>query len=195
VNRAGILAGVTGVAVALAAAATAASAGSPTIVEANPGAFPNRAYVLTMPKRQQVTASQVEVTENGKPVKSVTVTPAGAAVDGFATILVIDASNSMKGAPIVDAMAAGRAFAAKKPPNAQVGVIVVNNTATLRVSPTRNTAAVTAALAKPPALAEGTRLYDALEAARIQLVPDRSSCSPTETTSGAGRPRTQSSVA
>lgn len=169
-TRAGVVAGVTGVAAVLVAAATAASGGSPTIVEANPGAFPNRAYVLTMPKREQITASQVEVTENGKPVKSVVVTPAGAAVDGFATILVIDASNSMKGAPIVDAMAAGRAFAAKKPPNAQVGVIVVNDTVTLRVSPTRNAAAVTAALAKPPALAEGTHLYDALEVARLQLL-------------------------
>ncbi len=165
-TRAGIVAGVTGVAAVLATAATAASGGSPTIIEANPGAFPNRAYVLTMPKRQQITASQVEVTENGKPVKSVTVTPAGAAVDGFATIMVIDASNSMKGAPIVDAMAAGRAFAAKKPPNAQVGVIVVNDTVTLRVAPTRNAAAVKAALAKPPALSEGTHIYDALEVAR-----------------------------
>ena len=103
------LAAVSALAATLAAAATAATAAAPTLVEANPGAFPDRAYVLTLPKRQQLTAGQVKVTENGQPVDTLTVIPAGAAVGGFATILVIDASNSMKGAPISNAMAAGRA--------------------------------------------------------------------------------------
>jgi tight adherence protein B len=171
VSRASIGVGVAGIAAALALAATAVAADSaPTLVEANPGAFPDRAYVLGLPKRQPLTTAQVKVSENGKPVDSLAVIPAGDAVGGFATILVIDASNSMKGAPIVNAMAAGRAFAAKKPPNAEVGVIVFNKNAVVRLPPTRNRTAVQGALATTPALAEGTRIYDALEAARIQLL-------------------------
>ncbi len=169
-RRAGILAGLAGLVAALAVQATAATGSTPTVIEANPGAFPDRAYILTLPKRQPLTTAQVKVTENGQPVDTLTVLPAGAAVGGFATILVIDASNSMKGAPIVGAMAAGRAFAAKKPPNAEVGVITFNRTSTVRLAPTRNRRTVQAALARPPVLSEGTHLYDALEAARIQLL-------------------------
>ena len=169
-RRVGIVAGVLVGAAVFAAQATAAE--SPTVVEANPGAFPDRAYVLTLPARQPLTAGQVKVTENGDPVEALTVIPAGAAGGGFTTILLIDASNSMKGAPIIDAMAAGRAFAAKQPPNASVGVIAFNKNATVILAPTRNKAAVQAALAKPPPLAEATHLNDALEVARIQLLAE-----------------------
>jgi tight adherence protein B len=162
---------VAGILVGAAVFATQAiAAGTPTVVEANPGVFPDRGYVLTLPARQALSTGQVKVTENGGPVDGLTVIPAGAANGGFATILLIDASNSMKGAPINDAMAAGRAFAAKQPPNASVGVIVFNKNAAVRLPPTRNKAAVRAALAKPPALGEGTHLNDALEVARIQLL-------------------------
>ena len=109
------------------------------------------------------------MTENGDPPDSLSVVPAGAAVGGFATILVIDASNSMKGAPIKDAMAAARAFAAKKPPNAEIGVVAFNKNAVIRLPPTRNKRKIATALAGTPPLGEGTRIYDALEAARIQL--------------------------
>ncbi len=152
-RRVGIVAGVLVGAAIFAAQAIAAE--SPTIVEANPGVFPDRGYVLTLPARQALSAGQVKVTENGNPVDGLTVIPAGAANGGFATILLIDASNSMKGAPIKDAMAAGRAFAAKQPPNASVGVIVFNKNADVRVAPTRDKAAVQSALATLPALARG----------------------------------------
>ena len=107
-RKTGLLLGVLGV-LGLVATQASLAASAPTLTEANPGAFPDRAYVLTLPKRQALTAGQVTVTENGQPVDGLSVVPAGSAVGGFATILVIDASNSMKGDPIVGAMAAGRA--------------------------------------------------------------------------------------
>ncbi len=168
-KRIAVVVGLAGILAAFAVQATAAADGSVKLTEANPGAFPDRAYVLTLPKRQALTTGQVKVTENGDPPDSLSVVPAGAAVGGFATILVIDASNSMKGTPIKDAMAAARAFAAKKPPNAEIGVVAFNKNAVIRLPPTRNKRKIATALAGTPPLGEGTRIYDALEAARIQL--------------------------
>ena len=200
-RRAGIIAGVVGIAAALAWQATAATGNAPTVTEANPGAFPDRAYVLTLPKRQPLTTGQVKVTENGEPVDTLSVLPAGSAVSGFATILVIDASNSMKGAPITNAMAAGRVFASKKPPNAQVGVITFNDKATVRLAPTRDRKALEAALGEArPRLGKAPisttlsrrRGFSCLRAAPR---PVRSCFSPTAPTSAAPRPRTMSSGA
>ena len=170
-RRALTLAGLAGIAAVFATQATAAGS-APTVAEANPGAFPDRAYVLTLPKRQSLKTAQVKVTENGRPVDSLSVVPAGAAAGGATTILLIDASNSMKGGPITSAMAAGRAFAAKKPANAKIGVIMFNKTSVVRLAPTRDLAKIQAALSKPPALGEGTNIDDALAVARIQLLAD-----------------------
>lgn len=169
-KRIAVIGALIALAAAFAALPSAAATGGITVTEANPGAFPDRAYVLTLTKPQTLTTANVKVTENGDPVDSLSVLPAGSAAGAFATMLVIDASNSMKGEPIANAIAAGKAFAAKKPPNAEVGIITFNDKATVVLAPTRSRAAINAALSKPPALAEGTHINDALEAARIQLL-------------------------
>ena len=69
-------------------------------------------------------ASDLRVTENGKPVTDVTVGKPGA--DSVGVVLVIDASNSMAGEPIGSAMAAARAFAARRDPSQQLAVITFN---------------------------------------------------------------------
>ena len=60
--------------------------------------FPDRAYILTLPeaKKPALTTDDVSVTENGAPMKNLAVLSA-ASGKGIGTVLLIDASNSMKG--------------------------------------------------------------------------------------------------
>ncbi|HET7513997.1 MAG TPA: hypothetical protein VFJ60_04290, partial [Gaiella sp.] len=95
--------------------AGAADAGGVQIVEAGSALFPDRAYVMTLPtaSKKALTTDDVEVTEDGQPVKSLSVLSAASA-DGIGTVLLIDASNSMR-TSIKSAMAAARTFAARNP--------------------------------------------------------------------------------
>jgi tight adherence protein B len=144
---------------------SAATPAAPTLREANPGAFPNRAYVLTLPTRRNLETAQVTVTENGQSVDGLSVVPAGQQPGSSATILVLDASNSMQGAPIQAAVAAARAFAQRKPRYARIGIVTFNNTVAVLQPPTDSKAQILAALPQPPVLAEGTHIHDALTVA------------------------------
>ena len=62
------------------------------------------------------------VSENGGPVSGLAVVPPGGAATG--ALLLIDASNSMKGAPLQGAMVAARAFLKERKPNMPVSVVV-----------------------------------------------------------------------
>ena len=139
------------------------------VTEANPGAFPDRAYILTLPTPRKLSTKDVKVQENGEAVNDLTVVPAGDQPGSSATILVIDASNSMAGRPIADAMVAARAFAAKRPTNAKLGVIVFNGDVKTLLEPTTDPELIKAALAAPPKLGEGTKINDALVQARDVL--------------------------
>jgi tight adherence protein B len=162
------------VAAACAVAATPVLAadddGEPTgieVVEAGSALFPDRAYVLTFPEaRGALAPGDVKVTEGGKPVSDLSVQSAAAA-DGIGTVLLIDSSNSMKGS-IESAMEAARAFVARNP-GQPLSVVFFNAKPTVALPLTTDRARVQKALAKPPALAEGTRLYDALAAAVAQV--------------------------
>src|SRR5690349_6507478 len=98
-----LIASIVPIAAILAASASAATSAPIVVTEANPGAFPDRAYILTLPKPQKLGTKDVKVTENGEPVNNLTVVPAGDQPGSSATILAIDASNSMAGRPIADA--------------------------------------------------------------------------------------------
>ena len=74
-------------------------------------ASPTRRTSSRSAATRPLTASQVGVTENGGPVIGLAVAPPGGSASG--AILLIDASNSMKGAPIKNATAAARAFLAR----------------------------------------------------------------------------------
>lgn len=124
--------------------------------------FPDRAFVLAVPKPIALKGAQVHVTENGRPVLGVSVVPAKATLSRtFGVVLVIDASNSMRGVPIAEAMKAARVFVAHKAPSAALGVVTFNRTASVVVPPTADTNTVLASLSTLPALARGTHLYDA----------------------------------
>ena len=137
------------------------------VVEAGSALFPDRAYVLTFAEpRGVLTNSDVKVTEDGKPVEGVAVQSAAAA-NGIGTVLLIDASNSMRNS-IDSAMAAARAFTARNP-GQPLSVVFFNAKPTVALPLTTDPDQVAKVLAKPPKLAEGTHIYDALAAAVAQV--------------------------
>ena len=88
------------------------------------------------------------------------VAPPGGSKSG--AILLIDASNSMKGAPIKNAMAAARAFLAERKKDLPVAIVVFGPDDTVLSEFTTNSAQLSDAVAKTPVTSEGTHIYDAL---------------------------------
>jgi tight adherence protein B len=108
------------------------------------------------------------------------VTESGIAVTGLAVeapgtttgaVLLIDASNSMRGQPIVEAMEAARAFIERRAPGLPVAVIAYNPNITVLSDFTTDQEELQASVAETPSTFEGTRLYDALIKA-AELVED-----------------------
>ena len=100
---------------ALFCAAAGASSNSPRITEAR-APFPDRAYVLSLPSTMRLDPSTVQVLEDGRPVSDLTVLPSGGRARQFGIVLVIDASNSMRGKPIAaDAATCRRAATGTSP--------------------------------------------------------------------------------
>jgi tight adherence protein B len=125
--------------------------------------YPDRGYVLTLPMETYIDSSSVKVRENGIVMKDVSVVPATAAGNGqFGYVLVIDASNSMRGSAIDGAVAAARAFAAHRTGSQVVGIVVFNHTTSVTLPFTADSAAITRALEQAPGLARGTHIYDAV---------------------------------
>src|SRR5687767_14011749 len=83
--------------------------------------FPDRAYILTLPERRDLSENDLTVTENGQPVDDLRVL--SDPKSRSAVVLVIDASNSMRGGSIRDAMAAARAFARSRRADQKLGVV------------------------------------------------------------------------
>jgi len=156
-------------AVALAATASAQSA-QPTLTQVRGAVFPDRAYVLGLPTNAYLGPGDVQVRENGTVMSGVSVVPARAAGAGsFGVVLVIDASDSMRGAPIQGALQAAKAFAAQRAPNQEVAIVAFNSTAHTVLPFTTDAAKIDAALAEPPTLARQTHIYDATELALTML--------------------------
>jgi tight adherence protein B len=164
-----ILSGVLALLTASAYAAAGTSRGV-RIVEAGGARFPDRAFVLTLPAKQRLRAARVHVLENGAPVSKVSLVPVDAAGRGdFGVVLVIDASKSMHGRAIADAMKAARAFAAQRPAKQQLAVVTFNGTSSVFLPFTSDAATIDAALASPPPLAPGTHVYDGVATALTLL--------------------------
>ena len=155
----------------LSGSATVAGASSGVnVVEAKGPAFPVRTYVVSLSTGRRLTIHSVNVTENGNPVVEPTFVPASeASKETFGTVLVLDASYSMAGAPIHAAINAEQAFAARRNPNAQLGEIEFNRATTVGLPLTTSATKIAAALATPPKIATGTHLYDAVAQAEAML--------------------------
>jgi von Willebrand factor type A domain len=105
----------------------------------------------------------VRVTENGGPVRRLKVSPLGASGLRAGVVLAIDASKSMTGAPSEGALAAAQRFLQRRRPNQEVGLVAFNGDLAVLQEPTADGDALRAALDSPPALAYGTRIYDAID--------------------------------
>jgi tight adherence protein B len=132
--------------------------------------FPERAYVLSLPEKRRLAPGQVEIRESGNRVSRLSVVPAGAAgARQFGTVLVVDASLSMRGRAIGDAMTAARAFADGRNASHRLAVVAFNRTSTVLLPFTTDEGAIDAALASRPRLVEGTHVYDAVDRALALL--------------------------
>jgi tight adherence protein B len=154
------------VACALAAATTGGAATPLQLTPAGNADFPDRGFVLTTPKPVSLDDQKVVIRENGGRVGQLAVIPAGeAASRTFATMLVLDASNSMKGEAISKAVAAARTFASRRPASQGLGLVTFNKRVNVVLEPTTDPDQIREALASRPRLEEETHLYDAAGAA------------------------------
>src|SRR5204862_3604925 len=90
----------------------------------------------------------------------------------YGVVLAIDASNSMRGAPIRNALAAARAFLATRNATEQVAVVTFNRSTKVVLPFTTDPKQMAATLAKLPRLGEGTHIYDAVQAS-LELLQHR----------------------
>jgi tight adherence protein B len=154
---------------ALCAVVLTAAPGSPaaqrvTLTEAAGGQFPDRVFVLTLPSPRPLEASQLSVRENGRAVTGVSVVPAAAANSSqFGVVLVLDASDSMKGEPMAAALEAAQVFVNHHTPTQQVAVVTFNKDTKVEQPFTTDSGEIVRALAHEPTLAYGTHLYDAVD--------------------------------
>jgi Flp pilus assembly protein TadB/uncharacterized protein YegL len=93
-------------------------------------------------------------------VTALGVEPPGSGTSGV--VLLIDASNSMKGAPIVGAMAAARAFLSKRAKDLPVAVVAFNPEQRELIGFTTDGKLLAQSVATTPPLGEGTEIYDTL---------------------------------
>jgi tight adherence protein B len=170
VRRVALILAAAGVAGMLAGTAAGATPSGVRVVEAKGPAFPTRTYVLTLPSGRGLTTHDVKVTENGKAVLDPSLVPAArASRKTFGVVLVLDASYSMRGKPLVAAVEAAQAFAAHRNPNEQLGVIEFNRETTISLPLTTNATQIAETLSKPPVITTGTHIYDAVAQAEAML--------------------------
>jgi tight adherence protein B len=133
---------------------------APKLTESTTSGFPDKAYLVTLSKTQPLSAAQVAITENTNPVTALAVTPPGGSKSG--AVLLVDASNSMKGAPIQGATVAARAFLDERKADLPLAIIAFNPNVNTLSEFTTDNAELAAAVAETPTTAEGTHIYDAI---------------------------------
>lgn len=127
--------------------------------------FPDRGYVVDLPRNVRLGSGAVSVTENGKPVEDVSFSPLAGSGLGFGALLAVDASDSMRGDPFAGALAAARTFVDRRGKGEAIGLLAFNDRVRVLQTPTVNAVRLRDALAHPPQLAYGTHIYDGVERA------------------------------
>jgi tight adherence protein B len=151
-------------------ASPAAAKGPLRLVEAGGVEFPERAFVLSFAEKTRLTKERLTVRENGVIVPDFSLTPAGEGKGRSAgVVLVIDASESMAGSPIANAMAAARAFAGQRKPSQQLAVLAYNADTQTVLPFTTDQGEIDHALGRTPEIAYYTRMYEAIDRA-ISLI-------------------------
>lgn len=146
--------------------ASGSAAEGPRLSPGGEAEFPHRSYVLSLPDGSSADPDDVQILENGQPVRELSVTSAGSTSSAaFGTVLVIDASASMRGRAIENAMAAARTFASHRAGSQQLGIVTFNRTAQTLLEPTSDDSRIMSVLENAPALAKQTHLGDGVMAA------------------------------
>jgi tight adherence protein B len=125
--------------------------------------WPDRELVLSLPAKRVLDATQVTVLENDSRVLGAKVT-SQSTNRKRGVVLAIDASLTMRGEPIRQAMVAARSFAKRRPDSTAVGVIFFSRTPRVALAPTTNARRIGATLAVGPQVTRGTKIYDAASA-------------------------------
>jgi len=155
---------------ALAAAVGAGADSSGISITPATSTFPTKSFVLSLPSKAAINASKVKVTENGAPVTGVQVVPESAGSTAkFGVAVLVDASDSMQGAPIAAAMNATRAFVARRSSGQELSFVTFNSSANVVVPLSTSNSAIAAAVDHSPKLAYGTHMYDSVSAVISQL--------------------------
>jgi Flp pilus assembly protein TadB/Mg-chelatase subunit ChlD len=142
------------------------------LVEAGGAEPPERAFILSLAEKTRLTEDRLTVRENGVVVPDVSLAPAGEGGGrGAGFVLLIDASESMAGAPIAHAMAAARAFAAQRKPSQQFAVLAYNADTETVLPFTSDRGEIDRALGGRPEIAYYTRMYEAVDRA-ISLIEE-----------------------
>jgi len=119
---------------------------------------------VTLPKEVALKPGLIRVRENGQRVDEVAITPMGGATGGeFGAVLMVDASASMRGAPLDGAMKAARAFAERRKPNQKLALATYNDDTDVLLPFTSDVDRIRAALSATPRVDYFTRMYDAVE--------------------------------
>lgn len=122
--------------------------------------WPNRQLVLSLPAKRILTKEQIAVLEDGEPVQNPKIV-SESKNRKRGVILAIDASLTMRGEPIRQAMIAARSFARRRSANTPIGVIFFARDAHLALRPTIDAKRIRTTLAVGPALTRGTKIFDA----------------------------------
>lgn len=154
----------------LGTASAVAAATAPTLSPTKASVFPNRSYVLFLPRSAQVNTDGVSVFENGEPVNELQVDlPGQSGSASVGIVLLLDASLSMTGEPIKQGMAAARAFTENRGSEEQLATVLFNSKARVILPLTKSDGRIAGALARKPPLAFGTHISDAVQTA-VQLL-------------------------
>jgi Flp pilus assembly protein TadB len=132
--------------------------------------FPDRALVISTPPGISIGASRVHVSENGRPVGGLTVTPMTQAnVGDFGLVLVIDQSPSMSGQPLAQAMASAQAIAARRSGQQRLGIISFDSAPSVLLALTSSQRTINQVVATTPWTGPGSNVSAALALALKHL--------------------------
>jgi tight adherence protein B len=141
-----------------------------TATQGDTTSFPERELGLWTSLPTPLSANQVHVTENGRPVSGLTLKPlSGAGSKDFGVIVVLDESESLSATTRGDEMAAAQAIAAKRTGQQQFGLISFAGAPNVMLPLTSDPHLVTAALTTTPLVGPGSSVLPALGLAYAQL--------------------------
>jgi tight adherence protein B len=131
--------------------------------------FPERGFLVDFAHRVALRPSDVQVRENGRLVPDPSFVPVGRSQQALGVVLVVDASDSMRGTPIRDAFAAARTFVGQVAGPERVGLVTFAGNGRVVVPVTSDRRRLAAGLTRPPRTTEGTHIYDAVALALSAL--------------------------